>query len=177
MNTVVEPNAGATNAPALERPSAAERIALSRERLREAMRDKSASQSEAADTNAHVSSAAWIDKLKILPGTSILLNTLSVWWEHHPMHVLAIATTDATKAVIKPAAQRHPIALVIGAAAMGGIFAWSRPWRWVLKPALAMGLITRLVSEAIPHIPSESWSAALSALLKLQSKSMPAKNK
>lgn len=65
--------------------------------------------------------------------------------------VIAATTADA---VLEPVAQRHPWRLVLGAAALGGLLAWSRPWRWVVVPALFAGLVPQLLSAALRAPPA-----------------------
>lgn len=94
----------------------------------------------------------------------VVADALHDWWSQHPWRVAGMVAADAAKAAVQPVAQRHPIALVVGAVVVGGLVVWARPWRGALKPALLAGLLPQLVSKAIAHLPVESWLAVLSSL-------------
>jgi hypothetical protein len=45
-------------------------------------------------------------------------------------------TEALLSAYMRPVAARRPLSLVLSAAGVGALFAWSRPWRWVDREAL-----------------------------------------
>ncbi len=96
---------------------------------------------------------------------TVLVEAVSSWWMQHPLHVASTLVVDTTRAVVQPLARRNPMGLVVGALLVGGLLAWSRPWRWVLKPALFAGLWSQLLSKGIAHVPLESWLAALGTVV------------
>jgi hypothetical protein len=53
-------------------------------------------------------------------------------------------TEALLSAYMRPVAARRPLSLVLSAAGIGALVAWSRPWRWVDREAL--------VRIAIPYI-------------------------
>jgi hypothetical protein len=53
--------------------------------------------------------------------------------------------------------------LVLGALVLGGMLAWSRPWRWILKPALFAGLMAQLSAKLMAQVPLQSWMSLLTA--------------
>jgi hypothetical protein len=107
--------------------AAADRLALSREQLRQAMRaSAAASQSQPGLPG---SLPDWARSLKALPGVSILIEALRVWWSRQPLRVAVQVAADIGNTVLRPLAQRHPLRLVFGAMCAGGLLAWSRPWR------------------------------------------------
>ncbi len=122
---------------------AAQRLAESRERLRLSMTRQHAPTDGAA---------------------APMLDALQDWWAAHPLHVAGVVAADAAKTLIRPIAQRHPIALLAGALLLGGVLVWAKPWRGILKPALLAGLLPQLLSKAMAVVPVESWLAVLSAL-------------
>jgi hypothetical protein len=77
--------------------------------------------------------------------------------------VVALAA-DAAKTVVQPVAQRNPLGLMFGAFLVGGLLAWSRPWRRILTPALLVGLLPQLLSRIASNMPAQSWLAALTSL-------------
>jgi hypothetical protein len=84
------------------------------------------------------------------PGAAgLATGVLNDWWAKHPMRLLGDVTLDAAKTLVQPVAQRHPVALVAGAAAVGALVVWSQPWRWLLTPALVAGLLPKIISQAL----------------------------
>jgi hypothetical protein len=89
-----------------------------------------------------------------------VVEALSSWWSRHPpLRFAGIAAADTAKAMLQPVAQRNPWGLVLGALVAGGLFAWSRPWRWILKPALFLGLAPQVAARVLTHVPSGLWMA------------------
>lgn len=133
--------------PAL--PSAAARLDQSRERLRRALLGEPGAAGGANGTSVPSATPAWLASLKAMPGVGLLVAAAEAWWSRHPLHLAGTIAVTAADAVLKPVAQRHPLRLVLGAAALGGLLAWSRPWRWVVVPALFAGLVPQLLSAAL----------------------------
>ena len=148
--------------------TATDRLTLSRERLRSAMLARSASKGTASNRIAGAASSAWLASLKTIPGAGVLIEALDSWWSQHPLRLASMVAADAVKAGIQPLAQRHPLSLMLAALLLGGTLARSRPWRWLLKPALFAGLMPQLLSKAIAQLPAPSWVAALTALTQAQ---------
>jgi hypothetical protein len=150
--------------------TAVERLNLSRARISQNMHDSLQSQTAArqrAGAGAH-----WLDSLKSMPGGSVLIHAINIWWSKQPLRAVAIAAADAAKAVLQPLAKRHPLALVAGAFALGGVLAWTRPWSWVSKPIVLSGLLAPLLSKVISNMPSEIWTEAFSSTVR-QSQDRP----
>lgn len=140
--------------------TASERINFSRARLRAAMSPPPA---PAVGTEAGPSS--WMQRFKQLSVISLVLESFDAWWTHHPLHAAAEVAAEASSAVVRPVARRHPFALVLVAGAVGALLVWSRPWRWALRPALLAGLAPQLVSRVVANLPIESWMTLLGAAL------------
>jgi hypothetical protein len=140
----------------MKAPSAAvARLALSRERLRQSLRD----------LPAGGDSASCLADLKSQPVTALLFELARAWWHKQPTRVVGTLLADAVKAGVAPLALRHPLALVCGAAALGGLLVWARPWRWgLVKPALLAGLAQQLLAKALNGASLENWLAALAAM-------------
>ncbi|MBW6496169.1 MAG: hypothetical protein K0B16_16760, partial [Burkholderiaceae bacterium] len=138
--------AAATQVPLM---TASERLAQSRERLRQAMGGTSSAPGTATRAGQAGAAMAWLNILKLNPAARIVIAAVSVWWAQHPLHVLGTATAATAKAAVQPLARRHPLGLVTGALLLGALLAWSRPWRWALKPAMFAGLFPQLISQAM----------------------------
>ncbi len=138
-----------------------ERLTRSRERLRLAMLPVT---TNSGGRGGHGIDGPWLARLKGLPGFDFLSQALRVWWARHPLHNVGLLLADAAKPWLQPVAKRNPLLLVLGAAVLGGLFAWSRPWRWVLKPAVMAGLLPQLLSKAMGHVPPASWMTILASL-------------
>jgi len=149
---------------ALMTPS--ERLTLSRERLRLALRDMSTPPSGASGAHATGVGIAWLDGLKSIPAANVVIEAVCSWWAQHPWRIGSVLASETVKAVVQPMAQRHPLGLVAGALLLGGVLAWTRPWRLILTPALLAGLLPQLLSKAVAQIPAQSWMAVLTELLK-----------
>lgn len=125
-------------------PSAAERLTLTRERLRQALQGAGSDK-----PNADPPGVSWLDSLAAIPGAGALVAAAARWWAQHRLRSAGQAVSDAATAVVHPLAQRHPLGLVLGALMLGGLLAWGRPWRWFLTPALFAGLLPRLMSTVL----------------------------
>ena len=112
------------------------------------------------------------------PAAQLLLATMRAWWARHPLHAagrLALQTADAAA---RPMAHKHPLTLLLVAAACGAALAWARPWRQlnarvvmaVLVPGVLPGLVPGLLSSLLPlltpkNAASPLWARLLGALL------------
>ena len=138
--------------------SPAERLALSRERLRIAMAHPSTTPQGPGPTRP---GTGLLDLLKsAIPGASLLIDTLSAWWERHPLHTTGLLAGGLAQSVLRPLAQRHPLAMVAGAVALGAVLVFSRPWRWAFKPPMLSALGPALLSSLLASATVQSWIAA-----------------
>jgi len=122
-----------------------ERLAQSRERLRQALSGPSSTPGESSAGRP----APWWQSLAALPGAGIVIDAVEQWWARHPLRVTAQIALDAARGAVQPIAQRHPWALVLGAGLVGGLLVGRRPWGWVLKPALFAGLLQQLLISSL----------------------------
>ena len=128
--------------------AAADRLAQSRERLRQALHDPGASHRSAAGGRP---TGSWLNRLSGLPGAAVLLEGLRLWWARHPWRVYGLLAADAAKMLVKPLARQHPVALVLGAGALGVALRWVRPWRWLWRSGAATALLAGLLPQLLSH--------------------------
>ena len=140
------------------------RLALSRDRLRREMLQRSAPKRHAADgSELHPSLH---ERLKSVPVVGVLFEALAGWWSNHPLNAVSAVAVGAARTAIAPMAQRNPLALMVLAVVLGGALVATRPWRWLLKPALFAGLVPQVVSKLMAQVPFESWMGFASNLSK-----------
>lgn len=139
--------------------TAADRLALSRERLRGAMIEIThpPKRPSALGDNVGPMARALFRKAQGLPGAGIVLESLGSWWRQHPLRTLGIVAEAGSRRLLRPIADRNPQSLLLGAAAIGALLVFSRPWRWILRPALFIGLLPQLTKQVLKRMPVESW--------------------
>ena len=157
-------------------PSAGERLAQSRERLRQALRAAQAPPGNPAENKYANSPMDWLNKLGAIPGSSAVIDAVSAWWAQHPLRLLTHVVTDTAKVLVAPIAQRHPLGLVVGAALVGGVLTWIRPWRWRSTPGILAGLLPQLLNRAA-HVPPPIWLTMLAALAQQQAQNQANKTR
>jgi len=134
------------------------RIELSRERLRLAM-------DPPPEPVTPRTERPLLDRVLAWPVLHDVLESVRHWWSIHPLRPVGLVAGEAASAVARPVALRHPWLLVLGAAAVGGALAWSRPWRWLLRSTLFAGLVPQLASRVASSLPIESWMSTVGAMM------------
>ena len=86
----------------------------------------------------------------------IVREVISEWWDEHPLHASATLAFKASRIAIVPLVRRHPAAVLGGAAVVGAVIIWARPWRWLLRPALVAGVASQLAARAIARMATAS---------------------
>lgn len=136
---------------------ACERLARSRERLRQALQDSRPA------PPADSASLSWLDGLKLLPGFDVVLIAVRAWWGQQPLRQAGENLAAAAQAALSPVAQRAPLWLLAGAAAAGGLLVWLRPWRWLPAAAVLGAVAPKLFGKIITQLPLQAWLASLAA--------------
>lgn len=140
--------------------SACERLAQSRERLRQVMCEEGPPPDDAHHHGHTTSSSEWSTLLKTTPGSLLLFEVFQSWWARQPLRLTLQLATQATNLLVQPVAQRHPYRLVMVSAAVGGLLVLARPWRWLPTSALFAGLLPQLLTETMKHMPRQAASDA-----------------
>ncbi|WP_310462201.1 hypothetical protein [Sphaerotilus sp.] len=134
----------------LNASSAVDRLGQSRRQLQRALR---------LDARAPAAVSASADL-----AADLAADAVRGWWIRHPLRTGGAVAVDVANAVLRPVAQRHPLGLVAGAVLVGGLLAWSRPWRWAGRPGLVSGLCHHIarevVAQALPHVLPQSQGLA-----------------
>ena len=167
-------SAAAALPPVVEPPSAADRLAASRSRLRTAMMaiahppPKPSILSKMGGAGNLLDGL--LDKARALPGAALVLETLQNWWANHPLHTAGIVAEEASRSFVMPLARRNPYGLLLGSVVVGALFAVSKPWRWMLRPALFVDLVPQIATQALKRAPIDSWMRILTGFLAARKK-------
>ena len=127
--------------------SAVERLARSRERMSFWLADD--------DGSGHANGSG--SDLDPAPHATVSVGgivgeVVGEWWAEHPLHTSATLALAASRSAIVPMVRRHPAAVLGSAAVVGAALVWARPWRWLLRPALILGIASQLAARTMTRM-------------------------
>lgn len=137
--------------------AATERLRQSRQRMRDQMLEFNASSApgQAAHRGAGASGEL-LAALAALPVLGPLIAGAANWWANHPLRAFAELFASPATSTAKPLTERHPWAMVLGAAAVGALLMWARPWRFaLLRRALYTGVLPQVISTLLSRVSTE----------------------
>lgn len=140
-------------------PTPLERLTRSRNELRLAMGELHHPATPADDTGAQAPVDGWRAALMQNPAARVLLALSRAWWARQPLRLVMPLAQQSAQALLAPAAQQHPLGLVLGAATVGAALVWVRPWRWFSVAALLAKALPAVLSEIARQSPGELVAA------------------
>ena len=112
----------------------------------------------------------WLLATAILAGSLLRLN-FGIWADkfggRNMMILLLLLSAGPAYALSHAATYTQ---LLVCAALAGGVMAWSRPWRWLLTPALLATVLPQLAARTFNHGAPVPWLKLLTSLTKLQTR-------
>jgi hypothetical protein len=143
-----------------------DRLNATRARLRDAMMDISHPPVPERATAGKLSDSLHnlFLRVKTLPGAALVVDSLESWWRQHPLRTAGMVAGEASRTLVGPIAHRNPATLLLGATAAGALFMLTKPWRWLLRPALFVGLVPQIATHAMRRMPIETWLHMMSSL-------------
>ena len=148
-------------------PTAAERLEASRARLRTALMaiaHPPPKPSLLGDMKIGSFGQQLLDRVKALPGAALVLESIQHWWAEHPLHAAGSLAEEASRRYVSPIARKNPVAVIVGGAVFGALLVASKPWRWLLRPALFFGLVPQIAAQALKRLPLDAWLQMISAV-------------
>ena len=145
-------------------PTASERLTQSRERMRLVLQELGSPADQNGSARVDDFFANWLESLKTTPGTNLLLSLVQDWWFRQPLRVSLVLACGAAQVVLQPIAQRHPLGLVVGAAAAGALMVLTKPWRWIPKSAWWSGLLPKLIAQLQPQATSATSASGIARM-------------
>lgn len=146
---------------------ATERLQQSRRLMRDQMMELNASSAQAhAKKKGSGKPSALLATLTALPVLGPLIDRAATWWEGHPLHAVVALFTTRQASAAEPLKQRHPWAMLLGAAAIGALLMWTRPWRYaLLRRAVYAGLVPQVVTTLLSRVSADGLLDLVNSLL------------
>jgi hypothetical protein len=111
--------------------------------------------------------SAVLATLTALPLLGPLIDSAMTWWAEHPLHAVVDLFSRPNPSADEPLTQRHPWAMLLGAAAVGALLMWTRPWRFaLLRRAVYAGLLPQMVTTLLSRVSTEGLLDLVSSFLR-----------
>lgn len=162
--------------PAQNVPVATERLRQSRQRMRELLLAFNASSAPGKSGHrATGASGALLAALAALPVLGPLIARAANWWANHPLRVVTQLFASPGTSTAKRLTERHPAAMVLGAAVGGALLMWARPWRFaLLRRALYASVLPQLVTTLLSRVSTDGWPDVVHSALRRPDAKPPA---
>lgn len=142
----------------------AERLTLSRERLRHAMTRTAAHASSGTAAGNKPAGLDLLDLLKLaVPSAGLVIDTVTQWWAGHPLQASGNLVEGVVDEILRPLAKRYPLTLAASALAAGALLVWMRPWRWALKPHVINTWGPAVLSSTLASSAVQGWLSGILA--------------
>lgn len=121
------------------------RLQQSRERIRQWLTHEDEEPEEDEDQSHPMGEqfSAWMHELREHPMLASGLDAVQGWWQSHPWRPATHLANGLIREALHPVATKHPVALVLVAAAIGGSLVWFRPGRGLVKALLLKGVVSQ----------------------------------
>ena len=147
---------------------ATERLRQSRCLMRDQMLELNASsaQAQATKRGSRLHSAL-LATLVALPVLGPLIDSAATWWADNPLRAVADLFTRPHTSAAKPRTPPHPWAMLLGAAAVGALLMWTRPWRYgPLRRAVYAGLVPQMLTSLLARVSADGLLDLVNSLLR-----------
>ncbi|MEI7464658.1 MAG: hypothetical protein WCJ87_04885 [Burkholderiales bacterium] len=152
---------------------ATERLSRSRQIMRDQMLDLKAgrAQAQAGQSRQH---SALLATLTAMPLLGPLVDRAVAWWAEHPLRPVAELFGSPDPSADEPLTQRHPWAMLLGAAAIGALLMWTRPWRFApLRRAVCASLLPQMVTRLLSRKSTDGLLDLVTSVLRPAAKPSP----
>lgn len=152
-------------------------LAVSRERLRQALRTASQAPGTnatcAGGTPAASSIPAWLMAVLQAPNPDMVRTLVTAWWAQHPWRTAAGVAVGVAQGALAPIAQRNPMALVCAAAGAGAVLVLAKPWRWTALLPMVLGFLPPLLARTPAPVTTPVLPPLAAAILSLLLRTKP----
>ena len=127
-------------------------LAISRQRLRQALKPPEDADAGALDAQGRPRADAWPlslagwwrrgrRALKAWPVADLAAGLLQDWWQHHPWRRTGGQLAETARQALLPLVRRHPLSALLGALGLGAALMAGRAWCWpavrAIRPAVS----------------------------------------
>ena len=143
-------------------------LAVSRQRLRLALKPPADIEEGAVDAQGRPQAGAWPlslagwwrrgrRALQAWPVADLAAGLLQDWWQHHPWRNTGQQLAETARQAALPLVRRHPLSALLAAVALGATLVAGRAWCWpavrAIRPAATRGgrrwLVAQLTNPAV----------------------------